>query len=93
MPEETRMALNTRGADAALRHARHLLLERGDVPAGLVHDMVARSWRRSFDAGLAPVGRLAEVPHLDSFTLARSAEVQSSHEVILARRIRSGARS
>ena len=70
------MAFTTRGADAALRHARHMLLERGDFPAGLVHDLVARSWRRSRDAGLEPIGRLADVPRLDAFELARNTERQ-----------------
>ncbi|MDD5249772.1 MAG: sigma-54-dependent Fis family transcriptional regulator [Rhodocyclaceae bacterium] len=68
------MTLNTRSPDAALRHARQLLLERGELPAGLIHDHVARSWRRSLEAGLAPTGRLAEVPQLDAFEMARNAD-------------------
>ena len=71
------MTPNTRSPDAALRHARHQLLERGELPAaGLIHEHVARSWRRSLAAGLTPTGRLAEVPQLDAFELARSAERQ-----------------
>jgi transcriptional regulator of acetoin/glycerol metabolism len=70
------MIPNTRGPDAALRHARHLLLENGDLPNGLVHGLVERSWRRCFAAGLAPIGRLAETPHLSSAELARAADRQ-----------------
>ncbi len=66
--------MSLRGPDAALRRARHLLQECGELPNGLIHDHVARSWRRCLDAGLAPVGRLLEVPHLDARELARSAE-------------------
>ncbi len=65
-----------REAGAALRHARHQLLERGDLPAGFAHETVARSWRRCFDAGLVPVGRLPEAPHLSAGQLARAAEQQ-----------------
>ncbi len=64
----------------ALRHARHNLIERGDVPSGLVDEVVARSWRRCLRDGLAPVGRLAEVPHLSAAELARVSERE--HELI-----------
>ncbi len=65
-----------RESGAALRHARHQLLERGVLPAGFAQDTIARSWQRCFSAGLAPVGRLPEVPHLSASQLARAAEQQ-----------------
>ncbi|HUX31321.1 MAG TPA: sigma-54-dependent Fis family transcriptional regulator [Thiobacillus sp.] len=61
---------------AALHHARRMLLERGELPGGLVGDLVARSWRRSFDTGLAPIGRLGETPHLSAIELERTVERQ-----------------
>lgn len=62
---------------AALRQARHLLIERGEAPsAELVGPAVARSWRRCLAAGLAPIGRLPEAPQLDGFQFARAAERQ-----------------
>lgn len=65
-----------REAGAALRHARHQLLERGELPAGFAGDTVARSWQRCFKSGLAPVGRLPEVPHLSAGQLARATDQQ-----------------
>ena len=70
------MISNKKGSDLALRQARNFLLERGELPNGLVQDLVARSWQRSLKAGLAPSGRLAEVPHLNSFELARNVDRQ-----------------
>jgi transcriptional regulator of acetoin/glycerol metabolism len=62
---------------AALRHARHRLVERGETPSSdLVGSTVARSWRRCLDAGLIPVGRLPEAPHLDASAVLRAAERQ-----------------
>jgi len=62
---------------AALRQARHLLVERGETPpAALVAPAVARSWRRCLDAGLAPVGRLPDAPQLDAPAVLRAAERQ-----------------
>ena len=59
--------------ETALRQARHLLIEHGELPsAELVGQTVARSWRRCLDAGLAPIGRLADAPHLDAFQFART---------------------
>ncbi len=65
-----------RQAGGALRQARHLLTEHGEVPPGLIDDRIARSWRRCMDGGLAPVGRLEEMPHLSVAELARAAERQ-----------------
>jgi transcriptional regulator of acetoin/glycerol metabolism len=62
---------------AALRQARHLLVERGvPPPDDLVGLTVARSWRRCLEAGLAPVGRLGEVPQLHAQAVLRAAERQ-----------------
>jgi transcriptional regulator of acetoin/glycerol metabolism len=62
---------------AALRQARHLLIERGEAPpAELVGPTVVRSWRRCLDAGLVPVGRQPDAPQLDGFQFARAAERQ-----------------
>ena len=43
----------------ALQQARRHLLEHGHCPTGLVDERLARSWRRSMAAGLAPTGRAA----------------------------------
>ncbi len=62
-----------KGPAAALRRARNQLLECGEVPAeNLVGPVVARSWGRSQEAGLAPVGRLPEAFHLNRFQLTRA---------------------
>ena len=66
---------------AALRRARDLMLERGELPLGyLVTTLLARSWRRSVDAGLAPDGRLADACRLDDAELMRARERQ--HDLI-----------
>ena len=63
--------------EGALRRAHHQLREDGVLPpAHLVGNLLANSWRRSQDAGLAPTGRLQETLHLNSFQLARAAERQ-----------------
>jgi len=62
---------------AALRQARHLLVERDETPsAELVAPIVARSWRRCREAGLIPVGRLPDAPLLDGRAVLRAAERQ-----------------
>ena len=47
----------------ALRQAREHLLEYGTCLAGALDERIARSWRRSLAAGLAPGGRLADAAH------------------------------
>ncbi|MDZ4254523.1 MAG: sigma-54-dependent Fis family transcriptional regulator [Sulfuritalea sp.] len=47
----------------ALRQAREHLLEHGACLAGAIDERIARSWRRSLAAGLAPGGRLADAAH------------------------------
>lgn len=57
---------------AALRQARNQLLESGQLPYGnLVGPVIARSWARSQQAGLAPVGRLPEAQYLNASQLTR----------------------
>ncbi|WP_232756646.1 sigma-54-dependent Fis family transcriptional regulator [Thauera phenolivorans] len=52
--------------DTALREARRQLLERGEIAAGLVDPRLARSWARSQDAGLSPVGRNLDAERLSA---------------------------
>jgi sigma-54 dependent transcriptional regulator, acetoin dehydrogenase operon transcriptional activator AcoR len=66
---------------ATLRRARDLMLESGAVPLGyLVSALLARSWRRSLDAGLYPDGRLPDACRLSAPELARTRE--RHHELI-----------
>jgi transcriptional regulator of acetoin/glycerol metabolism len=60
---------------ATLRRARELLLERGEVPTSyMVEAALARSWRRSADAGLAPEGRLPDAGRLEDHQLGQLTE-------------------
>ena len=68
------MTLVRRDAGAALRQARHHLIESGCLPADFAGSAVADSWRRCLNAGLSPVGRLPEVPHLNGAQLARAVD-------------------
>ena len=72
--------MTSREMGAVMRHARHILTERGEVADGLVNALVARSWRRCVDEGIAPVGRLEQAPYLSAAELARNAE--RNHELI-----------
>jgi len=72
--------MTSREAGSALRHARHALIQRGEVAAGLIDDLVARSWQRCLQNGLAPAGRLPDVPHLSAAELSRA--VEREHELI-----------
>lgn len=68
-------------AGSALRQARQLLVEHGELPPeNLVGSLVMRSWRRCLDAGLAPLGRLAEPMVLDPSQLQRASERR--HELV-----------
>lgn len=72
------MATSNKPDRASLRRARDLMLERGEIPLGyLVSTLLARSWRRSVDAGLAPDGRLPDACRLTGPELARATERQS----------------
>ncbi len=69
----TTKGTTNKGPTAMLRQARNRLLECGELPAeNLVGPVVARSWGRSQEAGLAPVGRLPETYHLNRFQLTRA---------------------
>ncbi len=68
------MAPNPKETEATLRDARHLLLEKGKIPSGVIHDLLARSWQRSLNAGIAFQGNPPEAPQLGSFELSLSIE-------------------
>ncbi|MGE5467945.1 MAG: sigma-54-dependent Fis family transcriptional regulator [Ignavibacteria bacterium] len=60
---------------ATLRRARELLLERGEIPLSyMVEAALAKSWRRSADAGLAPEGRLPDSGRLEDHQLCQTTE-------------------
>ena len=59
-----------------LREARRQLMNRGSLAAGLIQPDLARSWLRSWDAGLQPCGRMAGAPHASGAQLARALEMQ-----------------
>ncbi len=61
---------------STLRQARRLFLEQGELPAGLIDERLARSWRRSLGAGLSPVGRAPEAPRLSAPQLGQALERQ-----------------
>jgi sigma-54 dependent transcriptional regulator, acetoin dehydrogenase operon transcriptional activator AcoR len=61
--------MNMTQSALALRQARSHLLEYGDCPPGTIDERVARSWRRSLDAGLLPTGRLAEIENASGSNL------------------------
>lgn len=62
---------------ANLRQERQLLIERGELPRDeVVGPVVARSWRRCVEAGLMPVGRVADTLKLDHWAVQRAAERQ-----------------
>ena len=66
---------------SALRYARDLMLERGELPLSyLVNALLARSWRRSIDAGLMPDGRLNDHGRLDSRSLEQACD--KHHELL-----------
>jgi len=66
------MKATIRGPNSVLRQARHHLMQRGELPCGIIDPLVERSWRRSFQAGLEPVGRLTDTPHLTESELKRA---------------------
>ncbi|MBC5764234.1 sigma-54-dependent Fis family transcriptional regulator [Ramlibacter albus] len=70
-PAQTR-----RSSGRDLREARRELLHRGSVPAGLLQPQVARSWARSWQAGLQPCGRMPGAPHASGAQLARALDEQ-----------------
>ena len=65
----------------ALRQARLHLLEHGDCPPGTLGERLARSWRRSLAAGLAPDGCLADAERASGSGLR---DALASHHDLLA---------
>ena len=65
-----------RPARSGLRLARRRLLEGGELPRELVGPELARSWMRSWQAGLQPAGRMPGAPHASGAQLARALEQQ-----------------
>ncbi len=63
----------TKRTSAALRQARFQLTEIGEIPENIPVDaLVARSWMRSFQAGLMPTGRLSGDVHLSHTQLSQN---------------------
>ena len=69
-------ALQKRPAPSQLREARRQLMNRGNVPVDLLQPELASSWRRSWDAGLQPSGRLSGAPHASGAQLARALDLR-----------------
>src|SRR5438067_187816 len=69
-------AQTRRTAGRTLREARRQLMNRGVVPTDLLQPQLARSWARSWQAGLQPCGRLPGAPHASGPQLARAVEAQ-----------------
>lgn len=69
-------ALQKRPAPSQLREARRQLINRGSLPADLLQPELASSWRRSWDAGLQPCGRMTGAPHASGAQLARALELR-----------------
>ncbi|MEO7129608.1 MAG: GAF domain-containing protein, partial [Rhodoferax sp.] len=69
-------ALQTRPAPSQLREARRQLMNQGHLPPDLLQPELARSWLRSWDAGLQPFGRMAGAPHASGAQLARALELR-----------------
>jgi transcriptional regulator of acetoin/glycerol metabolism len=65
-----------RAPSRQLREARRQLLDRGAVPQDLLQPQLARSWSRSWQAGLRPCGRMPGAPHASGPQLARALELQ-----------------
>ncbi|MDB5930285.1 MAG: sigma-54 dependent transcriptional regulator [Polaromonas sp.] len=69
-------ALQPRPVPSQLREARRQLMNRGSLPPGLIEPELARSWLRSWNAGLQPCGRMPGAPHASGAQLARALEQQ-----------------
>ncbi len=68
--------LQDRSVPARLREARRQLVTNGRLPADLIQSDLARSWERSWQAGLQPMGRMPGSPHASGAQLARELERQ-----------------
>ncbi len=69
-------ALQKRPVPSQLREARRQLMSWGRLPPDLLQPELARSWLRSWDAGLQPCGRMAGAPHASGAQLARALELR-----------------
>lgn len=69
-------ALNQRPVSSQLREARRQLMSRGSLPPDLLQPELANSWRRSWDAGLQPSGRMLGAPHASGAQLARALDLR-----------------
>jgi transcriptional regulator of acetoin/glycerol metabolism len=72
----TTPVLQDRSVPARLREARRQLVTNGRLPADLIQSDLARSWERSWQAGLQPMGRMPGAPHASGAQLARELERQ-----------------
>lgn len=72
--------MRTLSPASALRQARMHLLEYGDCPSGSIDERLARSWRRSLEAGLSPTDRLADTEHASAGALSHAQA--RSHELL-----------
>jgi transcriptional regulator of acetoin/glycerol metabolism len=64
----------------ALRHARQQLIEHGTTPPGAINERLARSWQRSLEAGLLPMGRLSTNDHANAGELRHA--LARNHELL-----------
>jgi sigma-54 dependent transcriptional regulator, acetoin dehydrogenase operon transcriptional activator AcoR len=58
--------------EAALRQARLQLIEHGDCASDGLDDRLVRSWQRSLAAGLMPMGRPVDTPHVSGNALRQT---------------------
>ena len=65
-----------RSVPARLREARRQLVSSGRMPVDLIESDLARSWERSWQAGLQPMGRMPGAPNASGAQLARELERQ-----------------
>ena len=72
----TTPVLQDRSVPARLREARRHLVSNGHLPADLIQTDLARSWERSWQAGLQPMGRMPGAPNASGAQLARELERQ-----------------
>lgn len=72
--------MQTPSPASALRQARMHLLEYGDCPSGSIDERLARSWRRSLEAGLSPTDRMADTEHASAGHLSHA--LACSHELL-----------
>lgn len=69
-------ALPDRFVPSLLREARRQLMNHGDISLEMIDPALARSWQRSWAAGLQPCGRMVGAPNASGAQLARELERQ-----------------